>query len=112
MNGAELVAKKAQRQRAKVNVKVVVSAAEAVNLLATGAITIKGEPKRIKLKPQSTSAAAGQDATLGLRPAKKKDSRTVLAALAAGTKVVAKVSVVFTDASGNEELLRASIRLR
>jgi hypothetical protein len=112
ITAAKLDGKKVQEQGKKIKITLQASAGEPVELLAKGKVELKGELKAVKLKAQRKTAVAGQPLKLVLKPATDKGQRKILAALDAGNKASAKVTVRFTDAAGNERVLKATIKLR
>ena len=99
-----------------IGTKVTAPAAGAVVATATGKVRIKGVRKAIKLRRATATIAAGQSATLKLKP--KGAKRAVKAALkkinkaaANGKRVRAAITVRIVDVAGNTRLVKRTVRL-
>ena len=102
-------ARKTQKQKGrKIRVKVKVVADGPLTADASGRIKAK---RKYKLKPKTVELAAGQKQTLTLKP-KGKGAKRIAGALAQGDKATAKVSVKLTDAGGNTEVQKLSVKLK
>ena len=102
-------AKKKQKVKKKVIVKVKAGAAEDVTATFGGSIKAK---KKFKLKPVTTDIAGEEIATVKLKPAKKKASKKILKVLKKGKKAKAKVPVTLVDGLGNEASKTLKVKLK
>jgi hypothetical protein len=107
------LAAKAQKNDGKLEVSV--SCSEACTATPSGTLVVpvahgKGTRKFV-LSGSSVSIAAGGDATLALK-APKKARKAAAAALRAGKKVTAKVTVTVRDAAGNQSARTVTVKLK
>lgn len=117
VRGAKVSARRKQRQRGKIVVKVKAGAAEQVRGLARGQIgRSRGGVKSArsyKLKKVRKSSAAGKRVNYKLKLKRKKDERKVRKLLRQrGNKLKAKVSVKLTDSAGNSVTKRKKVLLK
>ena len=98
----KLKAKSKQTQSGKtVKIEVKAGAKEAVTIVGTGKVKIKGSGEQALLKAKK-SVKAGQDKTLKLKLKRDSANKKVFKALSAGKPVKARVQVKFTDEAGNQ----------
>lgn len=99
----ELTGKAKQKQKGKkVKVKVTVTANEPLTVVSGGALKGKGL-KNVKLKPVTSELATAAEATVTLKPKKKKAGKKVAKLLGKKKKVTANVKVTGTDDLGNSQ---------
>jgi len=111
LDGAAVKVKRTQKQKGKkIKVKVVAGADEAVEALASG--EVKAGKKSYPLKDVGAAVDAGKTKTLTLKPKSKKGSKKIAKVLAAGKKAKAKLTIVLTDAAGNEDTINAKATLK
>ena len=111
LDGAAVKVKRTQKQKGKkIKVKVVAGADEAVEALASG--EVKAGKKSYTLKDVGAAVDAGKTKTLTLKPKSKKGSKKIAKVLAAGKKAKAKLTIVLTDAAGNEDTINAKATLK
>lgn len=108
--GARVFARKVQRQRRRVSVKVKLRADRRVAAWATGEVRL-GRSK-LRLSARKQRIGAGKRATLTLTLKRHRDNPKVVSALERHHKVKAAVRVRFTDKLGNRAGRRVVIRLR
>ncbi|WP_162599893.1 ELWxxDGT repeat protein [Nocardioides solisilvae] len=121
VTGVQAAAPKQQKIRKKVALTTRVGADEAITATATGKIKLKGSKKPIALRGNPTQAAPGQQARLTLRVTSKKLVAQVLKALtryrnapkAKQKKLAVKavLTLSITDAAGNKQTVKRTIRL-
>jgi hypothetical protein len=109
LDGAKLEAPKKQKVKKKVVVKVKASAAEPVDVLASG--KVKAGKKSYGLKKASAALESGTPKKLKLKPKSKKATKKIVKFLQGGKKAKASISVSFTDASGNSVTENAKVKL-
>lgn len=120
---ADVSADKKQKQGGKkVKIKIKAGAAEPVNIVAKGRITVKGgkkgknrvttAAKNFKLAKVKKSADAGEQVVLRLTPKKKKDSKKIFRLLRRGKDLRANPSVKMTDDAGNSVVEKRVVRLK
>ena len=110
LTGVAVRAKRAQRAGRKVRVKLEIAAGEDVE--AEGAGTVSVGKRRYRLRPASKQVPAGGAKTLKLGVRGKRAQRRVRAALAAGKRARARVSVKVVDEVGNRAVKRRIVRLK
>jgi hypothetical protein len=91
-------------------VVVRVACEEACTALGKGRVRIARSDKKRRLKRATTAIAAGESAKLRLA-VPRKTRRAARRALRNGKRVRAKLTVVTTDAAGNESRSRRTVRL-
>jgi PKD repeat protein len=110
LDGANVKAKKTQKQKGKKVVVVVeAGAAEAVEATASGKVKADGES--FTLKTAKSNVAADQTAKLKLKPKKSKDGKRILDVLER-KPAKATVSCSLTDAAGNQFSTSLKIKLK
>ena len=116
LSGAKFKAKKTQKQKpkkGKVVIKAKAGAAEKVLLtVSSGKVKVPGAGKvKLKKVPQA-DVAAGKLKKLKLKPAGKKGTKQILAAIGAGKKVKASFTVRLADDAGNfaEKKLKVTLK--
>lgn len=114
LEGARFKARKTQKQKhGKVVIKAKAGAAEKVLLTITnGKLKVPGAGKLKLKKAGQVDVAAGKLAKLKLKPAGKKATKAVLAALEAGRKVKSSFVVTLTDAAGNTAAKTLKVTLK
>lgn len=110
IEGRKIKIPKKQRQRRKVVVKATLKPGEAGKGVLSGKVKVGN--KKYKLKRSSRQAKSGQKAVLKAKVKGKKSERKVKRALKKGKKVVAPVTVKFTDPAGNVSKARKSVKLK
>lgn len=83
---------------------------------ASGTVKIKGVRRTIKLTSATARIAAGQSATLKLKPKGTKKAATaafkkISNATRKGRIVTARITVKITDAAGNRRIVRRTVKL-
>ena len=113
-------ADKSQLVGGKIKVVLTAGAGEDVDVLASGAISAKDKQggksslkaKSYPLAQVQAAAPAGTPATIVLKPASKKSSKKIKGALKSGGKAKAAITVVLTDAAGNQAEQDLSVKLK
>ena len=105
----------AKTQKNDGTIEVTLTCSEACIATPSGTLTVpvvtaRGK-KKFTLKGATVTVGAGAKATLRLK-VPKKAKKAATAALKAGKKVTAKVSVVITDAAGNKRTVSTTLKLR
>ena len=99
-----------------IGTKVTAPAEGAVVATANGTVKIKGVKKAIKLTSATATIAAGQSATLKLKPkgarkAVKAAFKKIKKAARKGKKVTATITVKIVDAAGNTRTVKRTVKL-
>jgi len=108
--------RKLKRASLWIGTKVTAPAAGRVIATATGAVRIKGVKKAIKLSRVTKTVAAGQSATLKLKPkgAKRVSAskfNKIKRAVEQGMRVTATIQVKLVDAHGTTRTVKRTVRL-
>ncbi len=106
VTGAKISAKRKQKARGRIKLKIKGGADEAVKGVATGKV------KRYKLKKVKKSSSAGKRKTYKLKLKRKKDDRKIRKLLKRGKKVKAKLTLKLTDGAGNTYKRTKKVKLK
>jgi hypothetical protein len=110
LDGAHVSAKKKQKEKGK-KIVIAVSAGASEGVTATADGSAKVGKKQIALTVAPTSVAAGQSATLKLKPSSKKGTRKIAKRLGSGKKVKVAINVTLTDAAANSATQPVTVKL-
>ena len=99
VRGANVKAKRSQKQGRRVALKISVAAAEAVRVTARGSIDVGKE--KLPVKQLEIALGSGQRRTLTLKLKRKSSDRKALKSLRQGNKPEATLSATFVDELGN-----------
>jgi hypothetical protein len=121
-NAPDLGLSTAGWRRAGGAIKLEVGCAEDCLIAARGKIVARGakagaavraaRATRIKLREAEAEIAAGETATLKLRPKGRRASRTLRRLVASGASAKAKIKLTAVDPAGNSTVKRVTVRLR
>ena len=96
-----------------IGTKITAPASGRVTATTTGSVRIKGVKKAIKLKRVVKTLAAGQTATLKLKPqGGRKALARIKRAIRRGKKVTATIRVKLVDATGHTRTVKRTLRLK
>ena len=109
VKGASLSAKKKQKVKKKVVVKLEVGTGQELDVLASG--TIKAKKKQYPLTPVEVGLDAESTQTLSLKPAAKA-SKKLKKLFKKGKRAKANLSVIFTNDAGVTQTETAKVTLK
>ena len=110
LDSPAISARRTQKSKGKrIRIQVDVSAAERVDIEASGSIRAGG---KVPLKPVQAVGEAGATTTLSLKPMKKRGAAKVARLLGKGRKARAAIDVNLTDSAGNSAGDRLGVTLK